>query len=458
MQQKMGFLQSLYQTLASMKLSVFVFLTLAASSLLGTLLPQGLTEHDLHTRYSPGVARLIDFLGLNDLYHTGWFRFLLLLLATNLIVCTLQRLPKTINQLKQREERITPDKLTKFNHHQFFELNVPLQDIKPSLNDIISAEFAPIQQLENSEVFTGIVEVGRWSRWMVYIVHLSVLLILIGALIGSLLGFKGYMNIAEGGTSDEVRLYRGDQSIKLPFKVRCDDFEVSFYDMGAPREDRSDLTIIDQGKDILTRSIIVNDPLTYDGVTLYQSSYGAILKQAEVEFRDKDSGNTHRMVLPFGEAKAIPGTSDQVQIVDYQQNMGQFGPAIGIALLRNGQQPKGSWILAKMPHFHGNKIENYEINVIEVVDGYYTGLQVKKDPGIWVVYSGFIALLVGIGMTFYSSHRKLWIWAGPVKSGASKTKIGVAGRTNKNPLAFEKDFQRLCQRLESDLRQIRERG
>jgi len=455
---KSGFLQSLYQALASMKLSIFVFLTLAVCSLFGTLLPQGLTEHELHSHFSPGLARFIEILGLNDLYHTGWFRFLLLLLAANLIVCTFNRLPKTISQLRQREDAITPDRLTKFSHHQFFDFDASLDQIKPGLSELVAAEFAPIQPVENSDVFTGVVETGRWSRWMVYLVHLSVLLILIGALIGSLAGFKGFMNIAEGSASQEVRLYRGNRTITLPFEVRCDDFDVSFYDMGAPKEYRSELTIIDGGKDVVKGSIIVNDPLTYAGITLYQSSYGAILKQAEVELLDKESGATHQMVLPFGEAKIIPGTSDYIRIVDYQQNMGQFGPAVGIAVQREGQQPKGSWILVKMPQFHGNKIDKYHINVIETTDGYYTGLQVKKDPGVWVVYTGFIVMMLGIGMTFYSSHRKLWIWAGSAKSGSSKTRIVLAGRSNKNPLAFEKDFQRLCERLRNDLQPTGQRG
>ena len=452
-----GFLQSLHQTLASMKLSIFIFLTLAVCSLLGTLLPQGLTEHELQSRFSPGMARLIELLGVNDLYHTGWFRFLLLLLATNLIICTLQRLPKTVSQLKHREESIEPEKLTKFSQHQVFDVHTTLDQLKPRLQQVVAAEFAAIQPVENSEVFAGVVETGRWSRWMVYVVHLSVLLILTGALIGSLAGFKGFMNIPEGSASQEVQLYRGNQTITLPFAVRCDDFDVTFYDMGAPKEYRSDLTIIDGGKDVLQGSIIVNDPLTYNGVTLYQSSYGAILKEAEVEFVDKESGTTQRMVLPFGEAKTIPGTADRVQIVDYQQSMAQFGPAVGIALQREGQPPKGSWILVKMPQFHGNKIDNYHINVIQTVDGYYTGLQVKKDPGVWVVYTGFIAMMLGIGMTFYSSHRKLWIWAGPARSGSQRTRIVLAGRSNKNPVAFEKDFQQLCERLRNDLQPTGER-
>ncbi|MCK8604314.1 cytochrome c biogenesis protein ResB [Desulfoferrobacter suflitae] len=452
MQQKSGLGQYLYQSFASMKLSVFIFLTLAACSLVGTLLPQGTTQHELHTRYSPGVARIIDTLGLNDLYHTTWFRLLLVLLTVNLVVCTLRRLPKTLRQLSQRDESITPDKLTKFAYHCEIRSPLPRDQVEAKVTSIISHNFGTLRRSDHSEAFAGIVEVGRWSRWMVYVVHLSVLLVLVGALIGSLLGFRGYMNIVEGGASRDVRLYRGNNTVTLPFEVRCNSFQVSFYDTGAPKEYRSDLTIVDDGKDALTRSIIVNDPLSYAGVTLYQSSYGAVLKRAQVEFRNTDTGKSSTLTLQFGEAAVIPDTTDRVQMVDYQKNMGQFGPAVGIALVREGEQPKGSWILVNLPQFHGNKIQNYQIQVLKTEDGYYTGLQVKKDPGVWVVYTGFMAMLVGIGMTFYTSHRKLWVWADTANPGKNSTRILMAGKTSKNPVAFEREFNELRERLENDLK------
>jgi cytochrome c biogenesis protein len=79
----------------------------------------------------------------------------------------------------------------------------------------------------------------------------------------------------------------------------------------------------------------------------------------------------------------------------------------------------------------------------------FTGLQVKRDPGIWLVYAGFTAMLIGIGLTFYTSHRKLWIWALP---GEKSSKIIIAGRASKNPLAFEQEFNRLCNRIETELK------
>jgi cytochrome c biogenesis protein len=283
---------------------------------------------------------------------------------------------------------------------------------------------------------------------MVYGVHISVLVVLVGALAGSYLGFKGTMNLSEGETSDKVILAGGERVLDLPFMVRCDKFEVSFYDTGAPKEFRSDLAIIDKGREVLKDSIIVNDPLTYEGITFYQANYGNTLKGAEIELTDRDSGAKIAMSLPMLQPVNIPGTSDQLTITDYRQDLMRFGQAIELTCLRAGQS-SSQWILADRP-FHGNRIENYQVRVVRIDTGRFTGLEVKKDPGIWLVWAGFILMTVGIGLTFYSSHRKLWVCVEPDKK-RKKSIITVAGRASRNAPAFEEKFMALCSRLENEL-------
>ncbi len=451
MREKPGSSTYLIEALSSLKLTVFVFLALAVASVIGTLLPQGLSVEELRQQYGPGVASWINMLGLNDLYRSGWFRTLLFLLCVNLIVCTIERLPKTIRLLQHREDRITPQKLSKFNFHREMTTVLPRAEVESRLEGIIKAEFGSLEKLDCGDSFCAIAETGRWTRFTVYGVHLSVLLILFGALIGSVFGLKGFMNIPEGSASDEVTLTGGSGSVLLPFQVRCDKFDVSFYDTGAPKEFRSDLAVIEDGKETLKESIRVNDPLTIKGITFYQASYGSILKEADVEFQNIDTGKVYRMALPFRELRTLPETQDKVEAVEYQSNFGQFGPAIGIMVAKEDGKPTGSWVLVDRPDFHGNRIENYKIKVNRTALTYYTGLQVKKDPGVWIVLSGFTLMIVGIGLTFYTSHRKLWMHLGPGESGTASLKVVIAGRTSKNATGFEEDFDRICDRLQDDL-------
>jgi len=438
------------KALGSLKLTLFVFLVLAVFSIIGTLLPQGMTEHDLHDRFGGGLGQWIVSLGFHDVYRTGWFRAFILLLCLNLIVCSLQRLPKSFKLISREEQSLNREKLVRLSTHVEMTSRLSWADTQSRLTKVLSEQFAPPKVRQTSDSYAAYAVRGKWSPLIVYGVHLSVLLILFGALIGSIFGFKGFMQILEGESSNEVMLTSGRQSITLPFSVRCDRFDVSFYDTGTPKEYRSDLTVLRNGETAHSRSIRVNDPMTFEGITFYQSSYGTVLKLAEVEFYDKGAGITEKLTMNFRKTATIPGTGDRVQVVQYQPEFSRFGPAVGVVLQKHGQPGStGSWILVDMPDFHGNRIENYQVKVLRTETSQYTGLQVKKDPGVWMVYAGFTLMLIGIGLAYHSSQRKIWVWAGPQ---GNVQHIVVAGRTNKNSLAFEAEFARLCGRLQESLR------
>lgn len=452
MQDKLRILSLTYQNLASVKLTVVIFIAIAAGSIIGTLLPQGITPQEIEAHYRPAAAWIINTFGLNDLYRSSWFRALLLLLCANLIVCTIERLPKTIRLLQRREESIDPQKLVKFSISRQFSTRLPWDETRSRLTKAISEGFGPLRLADGPDACTGIAEKGRWSPFMVYVAHASVLVILIGALVGSLFGFKGSMELNEGGSSDRVTLANSDRTVTLPFQVRCDKFEVSYYDTGAPQEFRSDLAIVKDGREVVRESIRVNDPLTYDGVTFYQSSYGTNIRQAEVEVQDRDTGKNYTLTLPFREDVTIPGTPYSLRIVAYQANLMRVGPALGMILSREGEDVKDSWVLVQRPAFHGNRLLNFQLKVIRTDEVRFTGLQVKEDPGIWLVWLGFTAMLVGIGMTFYTSHRKVWVWAALPSSGKGASRVIVAGRASKNAYAFEQEFNSLCDRLQDELK------
>lgn len=451
MSKEKSFPEKVLNALASLKLTLFVFFTLATASIIGTLLPQGTSTAAMQGRFSPTTLAIIESLGLNNLYHTSWFRVLLLLLCTNLLICTLDRLPKTVKLIRRQEEPFDGRKLSKFSYNASYTTRLPLEEARGLLQSAVAENFGPLRELQSEGSYCAVNEKGRWSRLMVYGVHISILLVLLGALAGSILGFKGFMNIPEGATSREVILAGGRSFINLPFQVRCEKFEVSFYDTGAPKEFRSDLVIVEDGREVLKQSILVNDPLTYKGVTFYQASYGASLKNADVELKDRDTGKTITLTLPYQEIIKIPGTEDQIRIAEFQENLMRFGPALGIVIGKIGQEAtSGSYVLVDHPEFHGNRVVNYQIRVLKTTKSHYTGLQVNRDPGVWLVYLGFILMLVGIGLTFYSSHNKVWACIEPDNKGKGSV-VSIAGRSSRNAPGFGQSFEELSRRLTDQL-------
>jgi cytochrome c biogenesis protein len=117
---------------------------------------------------------------------------------------------------------------------------------------------------------------GRLHKWGYISVHTAILVILVGGWMSAQFSMRGNMSVPEGGKESEIFFLKGTETVtmNMPFEVRCNSFDIDFFPTGAPKEFRSNLTIIDQGKEVLTSDIIVNEPLYYKGVRIYQASFG----------------------------------------------------------------------------------------------------------------------------------------------------------------------------------------
>ncbi|MCF8108641.1 MAG: cytochrome c biogenesis protein ResB, partial [Desulfohalobiaceae bacterium] len=270
---------TLWNILASVKLTLFLLLTLAATSIFGTLIPQQDNAAAAIRHYGETLYRILHFFDLFDMYHSWWFQVLLLLLAANLVVCSIERLSSTWKIFFAREPGFKPERFQKQPNTQEFTLQRPAEEVAESFRRTLGKRFRTVREEQHDQELYFFVEQYRWSRLGVYVVHLSVLLMLIGGLLGSLFGFQGFATIVEGESTSEVRLRGSDRSLALDFAIKCEDFEVSFYDSGAPKEFRSDLVLLQDGRAVREKSIVVNDPLRYQGISIYQASYGRLPPQ-----------------------------------------------------------------------------------------------------------------------------------------------------------------------------------
>lgn len=408
-------LKAVYQFLTSLRCAIIVLLIIAAASILGTILPQGITEEAVLSLYgeTSWKARLILSLGLTDLYHTFWFQSLIVLLAINVTLCTSERFPKTLRLWNYREkESSRPDRLKKFSNFSEFSTQKKLEDITPSIRRFfIGGGWKRELENEREQTYEGVFSKRQVFIFSIYGVHLSILLILIGAFVGSFFGFKGTMAIIEGESTNVVKLMRKDKALLLPFEVRCDSFDIKFYPDGTPSDYISKVTVLEKGREVQSYTIRVNDPATYRGVSFYQATYGALINRAKVSFTDEQTGESFEMILTTESEETIPERNVIVQLMDYRENFSNFGPAVAIGMLEEGKAPRAGWILVNHPNFHGNRLGPYRVTVKDVEASYYTGLQVKRDPGIWIVLAGFLGLAISMLATFYGNPVKVWCFA-----------------------------------------------
>jgi cytochrome c biogenesis protein len=282
------------------------------------------------------------------------------------------------------------------------------------------------------------------------ITHLSILIILIGGLIGSLFGFKGFINILEGETVDRIYLRVKDAEIQKPihFSIRCDDFNITYYDLPGlekhVKEYSSLLTILENGKEVLRKSVEVNHPLHYKGLAFYQSTYGAIHDiTLGIQWKNK---NEKELLKTFeGETVSIPNSDIRIQLLKYVPQIHNFGEGVQLVLLKPNQEPRAFWVLKGFPKLDPQNNNDFILTFEEVTSKEYTGLEVMKDPGIWIVWVGSGLMIFGLIVSFFFSHQKVWIRI-PKRSGQE---IILAGSTNKNRVGFEKSFGQLAQEIRS---------
>jgi cytochrome c biogenesis protein len=281
------------------------------------------------------------------------------------------------------------------------------------------------------------------------VVHFSIIVIFIGALLGSFFGYKAYVNIPEGGSISQVQS-RSGKVIDLGFAVLCEKFSVSFYDTGAPREFRSVLTILENGQPVKGRShipIIVNDPLTYKGITFYQSSYGQLDEGAlyHISVQSRKGGSPVKLEVRPGERVALPGgafISVMEATQDVHSIMKEFdGPGAQVEFTPAGGRPQPFVILSeKYSSFNAQHGGDLIITFDGMDQKFYTGLQVAKDPGVLVVWFGCFLMVVGICMAFFLSHQRVW-------ARISDAGVTLGGSASKNPTGFEMSFDELVEKV-----------
>lgn len=428
---------------SSVKLALFTFFILAATSIIGTIIPQGEEMRFYVDGYGPGLAKLFQILNVPDMYNSWWFLSLLVLFSINLTVCTIDRFPNIWRLVTMDNLAIEISRIIKMPKRQTFSSDLSVAELNSALAGISFPWHFTKAEKEGGMLWAA--QKGKWSRLGVIAVHISILVIFGGAIIGSITGFKGSVMIREGSSTDRIYLYDAtNTALPLGFEVRCDRFALEVYDTGAPKAYLSDLVVSKDGKEVLSKRIRVNDPLKYGGLTFYQSSYRQQEDAYTVEI-EKGAGKVGK--------KFFTGPGQQVVWDDEGIRFGitnRQGPYMG------GRYRHKIWFNDASQNPIEFWTEEGKMVIIERPDGnysfsirplYYTGLQVAKDPGVWFVYIGCMMMLVGLYIAFFLSHKKVWLY---VSAEGTKAKLLLSGTSNKNMIGFENDFSALSDLLEQN--------
>lgn len=474
---EVGALEALWALFSSMKTAIVLLLLLAAASIAGTIIEQNQLPAHYIRHYGVGKYNLFRSMGLTNLYHSTWYVLLLWLFATNLAVCSINRFGIAWRKTFQPKVAARAEQIANYQPSETLSCSGRVDDVAPKVASALrSASYRVWKEQAGSEIAFYAAK-GRMSVWGPYLTHLSILVIFAGSILGGVMGSNGYVTITEGKRADSYRREAPDQKeedTKLGFGVGLRKFHIK-YDTRrlahgfVSREVvgyKSDLQVYEGGKPVLRRVVDVNHPLTYRGMSFFQSSYGLL-------------GFWVKVTAPNGESRRLPfwiALQDNPQggqtyaITDQPYKTLQFGDKKLTVFVHNfvpdfvgGKQVAASnlpinpaaqvMVNERFPEYRGmdawTKLgwlpiakpvdyKGYTVTLDDAVD--YTHLQVSQNPALPVIYTGFAMMLIGVFMSFYVVHKVVRVCVSPSKEGVA---VVAGGISRGEPSAFDRDFARL---------------
>jgi len=442
-------LEWLWHLLTSMRFVLVVLLILAALSLVGTLViqaPPGVFDDsqarvDWISQVRPKYGVWTDVLAGGQfftVFSSIWFKAALGALAVSLLACSVHR----TNGLWRTAVRPAISPGDRFFEHApqrdlIVTSNAPAADLERVRGILRAHHYRAV--LEDDGDLHLYADRNRWAPMGSLVGHLSLIVILAGAIVGGAFGFRNdQFVVAEGSTA---AVATGGLSVQLV------SFQDSYYaDTGAPSDYASDVILYRDGREVARKVIRVNDPLRYDGLAFYQSFFGPAVS---LSIADASGATVFEEGVPL-EWTTNDGTRSVGTFVLPDSNLtvwvvgsaGTDDPIIKpgqVRLEAYASDGDGSEPVAMQTLDQGTPATIEGLTVTFQRENAYTGLMIARDPGVPLVWLGSVMLLIGFVAVFMFPHRRIWARISSRRGGATVA-LAAVGRHDSS---VEKEFVEL---------------
>ena len=414
--------QKVFRLLADLRFSIFILLLISFCSILGTIIEQDQSIETYKINYpltNPifGVLtwdRILQF-GLDHVYKTWWFFLLIFLFGLSLILCSfLQQLPSL--KIARRCQFFRTTK-------QFYRLKISTILNNFSFNKILSRikknKYSIFQQKNIIYCYKGLI--GRIAP---IIVHFSMILILLGTIIGALFGFKSQEIVPKTETFHIQNIFNNGQLTIIPkTSARINDFWITYTKNKTVSQFYSDISILDnKGNEKNRKTISVNYPFISNNIYYYQTDWNLIglrfqnVNDEILEYPLINVVSNQNKIWLTWILKTPSLNEGIIAIIDNLQGYCSLYDETGIFL--------GNIELNETVNFID------PITLLEIISS--TGLQIKTDPGVPIIYSGFFFLMIST-LISYVTYSQIWIIH-------KNQKLFIGGTTNRAIFDFELEF------------------
>ncbi|KAK4477087.1 hypothetical protein RD792_016295 [Penstemon davidsonii] len=409
--------------LSNLPLAIAEMFAVAALMALGTAIQQGESLDFYYWNYpedNPVLGfftwRWILTLGFDHMFSSPVFLGTLTLLGASLMACTYTTQVPIVKVAKRWSFLHSAESIRK----QEYSDTLPSASIQDLGVILMGAGYEVFLKGPSLYAFKGLA--GRFAPIGV---HLALLLIMVGGTLSAVGSFRGSVTVPQG-----LNFVIGDVlgpvgSFSIPSEsfnteVHVNRFYMDYYSSGEVSQFHSDLSLFDlNGKEVMRKTISVNDPLRYGGITIYQTDWS--LSALQIMKDDEGPFNLALAPLQINGDKKLYGTFLPIQNAD-SNNLK------GISMLARDMQSivlydqEGKFAGVRRPNSKlPIEIDGVKIDVLDAIGS--TGLELKTDPGVPIVYAGFGALMLTTCVSFLS-HTQIWA----LQDG---TTVVIGGKTNR---------------------------
>ena len=422
--------------ISDLRVAIVLLLVIAITSGVGTAIPQREPAELYHRLYDPqpwlGLLNADGVLALqlDHVYSSGWFLGLLAWLALALLLCSWRRQWPALQAALRWIDYSTPRQLSKLSVAETLSTNTPKASLD-QLAGLLQSQGWQIQRHDDRLAARK----GLLGRVGPLLVHAGMVVLMLGAAWGALGGQRAEQYLAPG-RSLELMDSRGSSQLTLAL----DHFSIQRDPAGRPEQFTSQLRILEgdgSGGSLLKQAeISVNHPLRFQGVTLYQADWALATISLQL-------GKSPLLELPLQSFPQLgeqiwgivlptrPDGSEPVLLsLGSEQGPVEIYGADGISLARLA--PGGAAV----------EVKGLPIRVESVLPA--SGILLKRDPGVPLVYAGFAIALAGGGLSLLATRQ---LWAIAEQPDGQAGQLHVAGLCNRNLTGFAAELPQMLAQL-----------
>lgn len=421
-------MKKIYRFLLSKEVIIYWIITFAVIIIVGSIVPQGDVKQIQDGKLPDILKSFLILIQANNLYRSPLFLSIMTLFFITLSISTYQIIwPIFLSIFKQ-------SKTPAIKHLLRYPMILEIKGV--NFNSAKNIFVQKKYKLANEQDKLLHFEKGKWSKSSAMIAHISLFMILFGIIISMLTSFKSTAALVPNEQISIKRIIeKADLKGKLvttenqDWSIKVNSFKITYHPNGMIQQYFSDLSVLDNksNAELLRKTIYVNEPLVYNGVYFYQASWGV----------------SHLSML-------INGKPTNVILQPLQNEQGSASDKIKLGnneyvLFLDKSNQAYVFDLDAKPVAQLNKNEEIDINGNKLVFKeivLFTGLQVKEDKGIPLVYLGFIILIISLIINYFS-YNQLWLIE-------NDGKYYLVGKATRGQYLLEKEINRIADLIEID--------